>query len=90
LRNQALSGRSRSGAAGRAAGAWLTLSEEVREASIDNDDAFDALISSLVACAAATGNTLRPLADQRGAAQREGWIHLPSPGSIESLAPAAV
>jgi predicted nuclease with RNAse H fold len=74
----------------RAAGAWLILSDDVREACIDNDDAFDAFISSLVACAAATDNTLRPLVEQRGTAQREGWIHLPSPGSIESLAPAAV
>lgn len=74
----------------RAAGAWLILSDDVREACIDNDDAFDAFIASLVACAAATDNTLRPLVEQRGAAQREGWIHLPSPASIESLAPAAV
>jgi hypothetical protein len=64
----------------RQAGAWLVLSEDVREACIDGDDAFDAFIASLVACAAATDSTFKPLVAERGAAQREGWIHLPQPG----------
>lgn len=74
----------------RRAGGWLVLSEDVRQACIDSDHAFDAFISSLAACAAATDNTFKPLVQQRGSAQREGWIHLPQPGSLESLAPAAV
>jgi Protein of unknown function (DUF429) len=72
----------------QAAATWLTLTDDVREACIDSDDAFDALVSSLVACAAAADLTVKPLAQQRGAAQREGWIHLPSSRSIRSLAPA--
>ena len=74
----------------RKAGGWLILSEDVREACIDSDHAFDAFISSLVACAAATDSTYKPVVAQRGAAQREGWIHLPQIGSLESLASAAV
>ncbi|MGH2941461.1 MAG: DUF429 domain-containing protein [Solirubrobacteraceae bacterium] len=74
----------------RATGAWLILSDDVREACVGNDDAFDAFVSSLVACAAATDCTLKPSVEQRGAAQREGWIHLPSPASIGSLAPSPV
>jgi hypothetical protein len=74
----------------RQAGAWLVLSEDVREACIDGDDAFDAFIASLVACAAATDSTFKPLVAQRGAAQREGWIHLPQPDSLASLAPGSV
>lgn len=70
----------------RRASAWLILSDDVRAACIDNDDAFDAFIASLVACAAATGWTFKPLLEQRGAAQREGWIHLPEPASLDSLA----
>jgi hypothetical protein len=50
--------------------------------------ALDAFLCSLVACAAATGRTIAPTVDQRGAAQREGWIHPPDSASIESLAPA--
>lgn len=74
----------------RAAGAWLILSDDVRGACVDNDDAFDAFIASLVTCAAATDNTYKPSVAQRGSAQREGWIHLPEPGSIERLAPRKV
>jgi hypothetical protein len=61
------------------AGSWLILSDDVRSACIQDDDAFDAFISSLIACAAATGRTLQPSQEQRAAAAREGWIHLPAP-----------
>jgi predicted nuclease with RNAse H fold len=71
-------------------GLWLVLSKAVREACIDSDHAFDAFVSSVVACAAATGHTFKPQSGQLRAAQREGWIHLPRPGSLESLSPAAV
>lgn len=74
----------------RSAGAWLMLSEDVRTACVERDHAFDAFVASLVACAAATDSTFGPLVEQRGAAQREGWIHLPVPGSLASLPPAAV
>lgn len=74
----------------RSAGAWLILTEDVREACKDNDGAFDAFIASLVACAAAIGSTSKPVLEQRGAAEREGWIHMPEPDSLESLAPASV
>lgn len=74
----------------RTAGSWLLLSKEVREACIDSDDAMDALISSLVACAAATGRTCGPSLEQLEAARREGWIHLPSQESLFDLAPGTV
>jgi hypothetical protein len=64
----------------RASGAWLILSDDVRERCIE----------SLVACAAATDRTLKPDITQLGTAVFEGWIHLPSPDSFETLAPAAV
>ena len=69
---------------------WLILPDDARAACLDSDDALDAFISSLVACAAATGETIAPTVGQRGAAQREGWIHLPTADSIERLAPARV
>jgi hypothetical protein len=52
----------------RQARGWLMLSEDIREACIDGDDAFDAFIASLVACAAATDCTFKRLVGQRGAA----------------------
>jgi hypothetical protein len=69
---------------------WLELDADSREACLRADHALDALISALVACAAATGETLRADIGQRGAAQREGWIHLPEPNSLARLAPANV
>jgi hypothetical protein len=68
---------------------WLMLPPEAKAACLDSDDALDAFVSSLVARAAATGRTIAPAVGQRGAAQREGWIHLPEQASIESLAPGA-
>jgi predicted nuclease with RNAse H fold len=69
------------------AGGWLVISADVRDACVANDDCLDALVASLVACAAATDRTYKPTVVQRGEAQREGWIHLPSPDSITGLAP---
>ena len=47
---------------------------------------FDAFICALVAYAAATRQTIAPDLDQRGAAERESWIHLPLADSLDGLA----
>lgn len=52
------------------------------------DDDFDALVASLVARAAALELTEGPGEESRERAQREGWIHLPRPGTLASLATA--
>jgi len=51
-----------------------------------SDHAFDALISSLVARAAAVGLTDGPEPAVLARARREGWIHLPRPESLGSRA----
>jgi Protein of unknown function (DUF429) len=66
-------------------GSWLSLTEDVREACLQDDDAFDSFICGLIARAAATGRTLLPLRARRATAEREGWIHLPVPDSIDRL-----
>lgn len=48
------------------------------ELMIDSSDAFDAVISSLAARAAALGHYDRPPSQHQGRAEREGWIVLPS------------
>jgi predicted nuclease with RNAse H fold len=50
-----------------------------------NDDAFDALVAALVARAVALGLTTLPTDEVREQAQREGWIHVPTPGSLPEL-----
>jgi predicted nuclease with RNAse H fold len=60
-------------------------SEESEQRFERNDDAFDAVIATLVARAAAIGLTDGPPEDQREIAKREGWIHLPRAGSLERL-----
>lgn len=70
---------------------WLLLTDDARSACAHSDDALEALIAAFVACAAATDATIRPTVKQRGAAQREGWIHVPAvAGSLGGLAPTAV
>lgn len=64
---------------------WLSLAKDVREARLQNDDAFDSFVCALVARAAAIGRTLPPQNVQRATAEREGWIHLPTPASIDCL-----
>jgi hypothetical protein len=66
----------------RAPGLDLTLA---REACIESDDALDALIASFIARAAARGKTTPPPADQADRIGREGWIHLPEPGTLKPL-----
>jgi predicted nuclease with RNAse H fold len=60
--------------------------KEYTELFASNDDAFDAVIAALVARAVALRLTLLPPDDQRERALREGWIHLPEPGSLALLA----
>ena len=55
-----------------AGGPWLSLPDDVRETLISSDHAVDAFVASLVACAAATNGTVKPLLGRRGAAQPEG------------------
>ena len=66
---------------------WLRLDEATRSACVQNDDALDALLCSLVARAAAKNQTLPPATREECAVARlEGWIHLPKKGSLASLA----
>lgn len=64
---------------------WLRLDAEALDLCARNDDAFDALIASLVARAAARGRTLRPSPDEMARARREGWIAVPEAGSLDRL-----
>jgi predicted nuclease with RNAse H fold len=66
--------------------AWLDLDAMGLKKCQDNDDAVDALLASLIARAAATGQTDPVPADRAARAAREGWIHLPAEGSLEALA----
>jgi len=66
----------------------LELTPGDQELCAGSDDAFDALVSALVACAAARGLTEAPSAEERALAAEEGWIHLPLWGSLRLLAPA--
>jgi predicted nuclease with RNAse H fold len=65
---------------------WLTLSLEQATTCEENDDCFDALISALVARASALGLCEEVPDDLLEAARREGWIALPTVGSLERLA----
>jgi predicted nuclease with RNAse H fold len=51
-----------------------------------SDDAFDAVVSALVAQAAARGLTEPIPETTRDLAAREGWIHVPLEGSLPALA----
>jgi predicted nuclease with RNAse H fold len=55
---------------------WIDFSE-FREVMVDSCDAFDAVIASLAARAAATGSATLPTDDDLAIAQIEGWIALP-------------
>jgi len=65
----------------------LLLPGDARSACLTCPDALEALIAAFVACAAATDATIKPTVQQRGAAQREGWIHVPVV-ELGALAPA--
>ncbi|WP_240677819.1 DUF429 domain-containing protein [Actinacidiphila soli] len=64
--------------AGLAGGLGLDLSERVRDRCTRSDHDLDALISAVVARAAACGMTHSPTTDEEHAmAAVEGWMHLP-------------
>jgi hypothetical protein len=61
----------------------------IQDADIDlchhSDDALDALVCALVTRTAAIGLTHKPSRQHTEAASREGWIHVPEPGSLTRL-----
>jgi hypothetical protein len=65
---------------------WLGWAPNAREVCARNDDALDAMLSALVARAAALGLTKLPEPDQQELAKVEGWTHLPFKGSLPQLA----
>ena len=64
---------------------WLDLGP-YRTLCTTSDDVFDAVITALIARAAALRLTVLPDAEHAAIAEREGWIHVPS-ASLEALAP---
>jgi len=68
---------------------WLAIAPTDAELLAACDDAFDALVASLIARAASRGLTEEPTAEQMAAARVEGWIALPRKGSLEALLQAA-
>ena len=66
---------------------WLTLSLDQIELCVADDNAFDALIAALVARAAAIGETIKIPKKHCEVARREGWIALPTVGSLDRLVP---
>jgi hypothetical protein len=56
---------------------WLDVTP-VSERRVESDHVLDALVSGLVATAAAGGATHQPSQDERATALVEGWIHVPS------------
>ena len=56
---------------------WLDIGE-FESICRRSDDAFDAVVTALIARAVALGHSTLPLADDRPVAAREGWIHVPS------------
>ncbi len=71
-----------------AAAPWLAqaISSADIDALIASGDGFDAVISALITRAAATRRTYPPSPEQRNAARIEGWIHVPQPESLPTLA----
>ncbi|WP_370356127.1 DUF429 domain-containing protein [Catenulispora sp. EB89] len=64
----------------------LRFEPGAREGYESNEHAFDALVAALVARAVALALTTPPQGiEQNEAATVEGWIHLPLPGSLDSL-----
>jgi hypothetical protein len=70
----------------RATSTWLTFNTEQQSMCVRNDNALDALISSLVTRASLLGLTESIPQSLRDAALREGWIAVPRDGSLSLLA----
>lgn len=66
-----------------AVSSWKHLALDTQKALLATDHALDALVASLVARAAALGETEQPTDWPK--ARQEGWIHLPKPGSLQRL-----
>ena len=64
---------------------WLLWEMGAREACVESDDCLDAVLCALIARAAALGLTEPPPAEALDLAQAEGWIHLPTKGSLGKL-----
>jgi Protein of unknown function (DUF429) len=64
---------------------WLSIPTEFQALCEHCDDAFDALIAALVARAAALDEVIAIPDTERESAAREGWIHIPKPGSLSKL-----
>lgn len=62
---------------------WLDL-DTYRDRLVADDNAFDAVITALIARATALGGTHPPDAATAAVAAREGWIHLPT-GRLDDL-----
>ena len=67
----------------RAAAPWLDLGSHSALMAV-NDNAFDAVVTALIARAASFGGTALPSADDLPIAHREGWIHVPT-GTLDDL-----
>jgi hypothetical protein len=65
--------------------AWLDLGSEGASSIAASDHLLDALVSALVARAAAVGLTLPVPEDAHGVAAIEGWIHLPGRQPLASF-----
>lgn len=72
----------------KALGEGVVLTGPQADRFIDDDDDFDAFLSALIARAAQLGATDPVPRGMRWLAMREGWIHLPTPGSLTKLATA--
>ena len=70
--------------AGGGAG-WLKWADGARDICVSDDDALDAVLSALIARAAATNQTRPPAREERKLAAIEGWIHIPEPDSFGRL-----
>ncbi len=64
---------------------WLRLSNETIALCARNDDAFDALIASLVGRAWMRGLTILPPNEDAALAATEGWIAVPRTGTLGHL-----
>jgi len=66
---------------------WLRLPDEVAAQCEADDNAFDARVAALVTRTAACGLCEGIPEESLALAEREGWIALPRPGSLQQLRP---